>query len=237
MGIDGEEAGDDRSAAPPEGSPTVASGLGSPEETEGGRPAQPAVAAAWDRLPEESERAFAAAAAYFEMGPERDEKDLPGMGEWTDRQISKWRHRYRWDERAQAYDESRTHESRDVRAGLHHGATREGASAAGKPNAKWAARREEIREREWRAASLLQSMGERVLEHQLGQIEATPHTARDAVLLIVKASELGRRAAEMPTRFSDPGRNRRDRSAPRTAGTLAAGESPEGENGDEPSTR
>src|SRR4051812_25592031 len=67
---------------------------------------QPAVGS-WARLPDESDKAYAAAVAFFELGPTRDASTLPRIGEWAVAAINRWREKHCWDDRARLYDEYR----------------------------------------------------------------------------------------------------------------------------------
>jgi hypothetical protein len=141
----------------------------------------------WERQAGEGAQAFAAAEAYFVLGADRS---LARVGQKRGKSrslLERWSQEWRWVERAEAYDRRMARVAQRARE-----------RALVEETEKWARRRDEIREREWRIAETMQGLGEKILADE-GAF-TRDHKLGDAVTLIRRASELARLAAEMPTR-------------------------------------
>jgi hypothetical protein len=141
----------------------------------------------WERQEGESAEAFAAAEAYFVLGAGRS---LAKVGQkWGKSRslLERWSQEWRWVERAEAYDRRMARVAQRARE-----------RALVEETEKWARRRDEIREREWRIAEAMQELGEKILKDE-GAFSGD-YKLGDAVTLLRRASELARLAAEMPTR-------------------------------------
>jgi hypothetical protein len=79
----------------------------------------------WDRpLPEEPSRAYQAAVAYFQMGPDRSHEKVGAQLGKSIALISRWSRRWHWVARARQYDADRVRDDLDARAEAVRAATR-----------------------------------------------------------------------------------------------------------------
>jgi hypothetical protein len=141
----------------------------------------------WVRQEGEGAEAFAAAEAYFVLGAGRS---LAKVGQKLGKSrslLERWSQEWRWVERAEAYDRRMAWVAQRARE-----------RALDQETERWARRRDEVRERDWRIAETMQELGEKILKDE-GAVSGD-YKLGDAVNLLRRASELARLAAEMPTR-------------------------------------
>lgn len=151
----------------------------------------------WERQSGESAPAYAAAWAYFQMGSERSLSAVARNFHKSKTLLARWSVRWRWAERAEAYDRH-----------LHRLALDAQNKALAEEVERWEKRRSEQREREWSAAEALLSRAQQMLQLPLtittedeGRtvIQPARWSMRDVALFLDVASKLARRAAEMDT--------------------------------------
>ncbi len=173
----------------------------------------PELQAPYMRWPDESGPAYAAFQAYMNMHfsertlteAYRRARNRPHVntasGTW-----SMWFQKYHWAERASAWDAELARVEREAML-------REAALRA----QRWADRRLQLIEQEWEDAQRMREMGLQMLNHSITQtVETTEELTdnglqvinqvkpvgwrmRDAALFLTKASDIGRRAANMAT--------------------------------------
>jgi hypothetical protein len=155
--------------------------------------AQPRRSKPWLQQKGERARAFAAARIYFELGADRSLTKVAQKSGKDRALIARWSERWRWVARARDYDKRMT---RIAQQALEKAVAEEATL--------WVRRQAEIRDREWRCADLMQNLGEQALTDAVKFRDQTHYTVGEALSLLKRASELGRLAAGMPTRFLPP---------------------------------
>ena len=187
----------------------------------------------WEQLPGESSQAYRAARVYFEMGPERSlsgvaralrggpKEDRSGTGKVSGTMRS-WSAKYRWVERAQAYDQN-------LDAVGDRAREQERASQA----AVLEQRRAQVAETEWKLSQALWLRIGQMLQHHPAQVTTQTTVSedgrtttivhhhpnpnwrpRDVAALARAASDLQRLAAGMPTRAVVPSHQNSDAAPP-----------------------
>lgn len=131
----------------------------------------------WDRLPDEPQRAYADFVQYLELGARRTFREAwrkagKGSKGHPSGSFNRASMKYRWRERALAYD----------------------AHLREQEEALWEARRHALLEEEWRAGEALRQRLE-----ELAQLPLERWSASDLPRLAIAASDLKRRAAGLPT--------------------------------------
>lgn len=153
------------------------------------------------QLEGESAPAYAARLAYLEMGGERSVAKVARKLSKSKTLINRWSGRYEWVDHARRYDEAWA----AVAMMAQHEAERKEAE-------KWAARRQEQREREWDASQALLKKAQEMMKFPLATVEQKQ--ADGKIINIIKpagwsfataakvyesAAKLARLAAEMET--------------------------------------
>lgn len=147
----------------------------------------------WEQLPDEKAHIYEAARVYFELGPRRTLREVARHCHRSPRTIAHWSGRFRWAERARAYDAYRLKlEDAERQKVLEHAARTEAQ--------KWFERLREEREEEWRSAQALLAKAREMLACPL---EDTKWNWRDAGVLIDQAAKLVRMAAGEPEDADD----------------------------------
>lgn len=171
---------DDHSKTPPataKGDPSAPRSRSARRQVKARRP--------WDQREGEGARAFEAATAYFDLGPERSLREVARSLSKSLSLIGRWSAEWDWTERARAYDASMAQAAQEKRQ-----------RDMIRWTMRWTERREALREREWEVANAFLTLAEKVLARETRY--SREHTVHEAALLVSKASTLARRAAEMP---------------------------------------
>jgi hypothetical protein len=140
-----------------------------------------------ERLPKESEKAYAAFLAYLRMGPERSLVKLEkGIGSNV-KQLEKWSRRFGWVERIGKY----TAHLAKVEADAAEAFVKDGA-------VDWMRRQEEQRKAEWAARCKLLEIAQKAIQRWEDDPKRSESLANIARVLDL-ASKLGRLASGMAT--------------------------------------
>lgn len=137
----------------------------------------------WDRLPGESDKAFAAARKYFEAGAGRSIRGVAADANQA-RQFAKWSARFEWVQRAAAFD-----------AHLAQTADRALERELERTAPDWAARLERLRERAWTLSSSLLDRAELMLQFPLTQVEEREVLGGKTIIRIIKPVRFNMRTA------------------------------------------
>jgi hypothetical protein len=172
----------------------------------------------WDKLPEESGKAFEAADVYFKLGTTRSVREVAEKCKKSESRFYKLSHRYNWTERAAAYDEF----CRQIKIREHEESLKIAARESEETLRK---RRIEIRDLEYELGKRFVELGEKHLEryayllkfpvieqttlktettddgtvNQHITVKPLPHRTGDSVKAIAEGLRLMRSSTEMPT--------------------------------------
>jgi len=142
---------------------------------------------AFERLPKESDKAFAAFAMYLSLGPERS---LAAVGRKLGKSkvlMERWSAKYNWTSRVQAHAAHLTIVEREATEALARG-----------KSAEWLTRQTAVREREWRLHEKCIAAAEKALGAFMERDKVYANHSDIARMLEI-ASNLGRLATGMPT--------------------------------------
>jgi hypothetical protein len=139
----------------------------------------------WEQQPGEAARAYEAARLFFELGPQRSVKTVALKLGKPVRTMHHYARRYRWNERAQAYDrhfyQIRQEQQEKVVA-----------QRAEEEWQRWSQRMYEGREHEWEVSRKLLARAREVLEASIEEMRWSP---RDVATCSSMAAQLLRQAA------------------------------------------
>jgi hypothetical protein len=110
----------------------------------------------WERQPGESTEAFTAAWKYFQLRADRSLRDVACSVQKDPSLLGRWSGKWRWVERAAAYDQHMTRVEQEARE-------KECAAQA----TRWEQRRDALRERAWGTAETLFSLVDRALKEEV----------------------------------------------------------------------
>lgn len=140
----------------------------------------PANARPWERQPGESARAYAAARAYFELGPPRSLRTVADILTKSTRHLERLSSQWQWVERAAAYDDHLRQIQDEARDAVIQTGAQEDAQL-------WVERRRQAREDQWRDGQALRQLLGEMLDVPLTEMK---WSARDLGPLAVAAARL-----------------------------------------------
>lgn len=153
----------------------------------------------WLRQTNESAKAYEAAKCYFEMGAKRTLEAVSQKLGKSKTICDRWSRTFDWVNRAQAYDDHQNELQEKARE-----------KAAQVEAEKWAKRREELRNEEWKLAERIHSKLAQMLEFPVYQVEHTNEhgqqmtikplnwSVRDVTRMAETVAKLYRTSAGMP---------------------------------------
>lgn len=147
----------------------------------------------WDRpLPEEPSRAYQAAMAYFQMGPDRSHEKVAEMFRKSVGLIGRWSRRWHWVSRAREYDTYRATEEIKARSEAVKAATR-----------RWSDQNVKRVDDALDLAEKIKAKVKEIVGKQLNELE---YTLKDAGTLVKAIIELERFALDLTEGVrADPG--------------------------------
>ena len=142
---------------------------------------------AFERLPKESAKAFAAFSEYLNLGPERSLAGVVRKLAKSEQLLKRWSAKYDWTNRVQAHAAHLAIVEREATEALARG-----------KSAEWLTRQTAVREREWRLHEKCIAAVEKALDVFLAK-ETVHVNLADIARMLEVASKMGRLATGMPT--------------------------------------
>lgn len=159
----------------------------------------------WEQQPDEAQHIYAAARAYFDLGPARSQQAVARQVHKSRSTIARWSARHNWAARARAYDEQRLQMEEARRQGMLETVAQTEArleQAQARPQGwhmsapsaarQWGERLRQAREEEWQTTRALLARAREMLACPL---EDAKWNWRDAAALIDQAAKLVRQVA------------------------------------------